>query len=32
MSDTVNPQREWRFYMQDMIGFAEKCQSYRPVA
>jgi len=23
MSDTVNPQREWRFYIQDMIGFAE---------
>jgi hypothetical protein len=32
MSDTVNPQREWRFYIQDMIGFAKKCQSYRPVA
>lgn len=28
MSDTVNPQRAWRFYIQDMIGFAEKCQSY----
>ena len=28
MSETVKPPREWRFYIQDMIGFAEKCQSY----
>jgi uncharacterized protein with HEPN domain len=28
MSDSSSPQREWRFYIQDMIGFAEKCQSY----
>ncbi|GJL66397.1 MAG: hypothetical protein NPIRA05_13680 [Nitrospirales bacterium] len=23
MSDSRGPQREWRFYLQDMIGFAE---------
>ena len=28
MSETVKPPREWRFYIQHMIGFAEKCQSY----
>jgi hypothetical protein len=28
MSDSRNSQREWRFYLQDMIGFAEKCLSY----
>ena len=26
MSDT--PQREWRFYLNDMIGFAEKVIAY----
>ena len=26
MSDTI--QREWRFYLDDMIGFAEKVMSY----
>ena len=26
MSDT--PQREWRFYLHDMIGFAEKVVAY----
>ena len=24
MSDGTKPQREWRFYINDMIGFAEK--------
>jgi uncharacterized protein with HEPN domain len=28
MSDSRTPQREWRFYIQDMMGFAEKCLSY----
>lgn len=28
MSDSRGSQREWRFYLQDMIGFAEKCLSY----
>lgn len=28
MSDSHNSQREWRFYLLDMIGFAEKCLSY----
>ncbi len=28
MSDAEAPQREWRFYIDDMIGFAEKVQSY----
>ncbi|VVC84122.1 Protein of unknown function DUF86, BT0167 group [Sideroxydans sp. CL21] len=26
MSDTVK--REWRFYLDDMIGFAEKVKAY----
>lgn len=26
MSD--RPRREWRFYVEDMIGFAQKVQSY----
>lgn len=28
MSDSRTPQREWRFYIQDMMGFAEKCLAY----
>ena len=28
MSDSRDSQREWRFYLQDMIGFAEKWLSY----
>jgi len=28
MSDSRGPQREWRFYIQDMIDFAQKCLSY----
>jgi len=28
MSDSRGPQREWRFYIRDMIGFAEKCLAY----
>lgn len=28
MSDSGGSQREWRFYLQGMIGFAEKCLSY----
>ena len=28
MSDSHGSQREWRFYLQDMIGFAGKCLSY----
>lgn len=28
MSDQGGPQREWRFYLEDMIGFAERCLSY----
>lgn len=28
MSDGRRQKREWRFYVQDMIGFAEKCLTY----
>ena len=28
MSDGTKPQREWRFYIDDMIGFAEKVLAY----
>jgi len=28
MSDDTRPQREWRFFIRDMIGFAEKCLTY----
>ncbi len=28
MSDAGKPVREWRFYIDDMIGFAEKVLSY----
>lgn len=28
MSASDKPQREWRFYIQDMIGFANKCLTY----
>lgn len=28
MSDGAKPPREWRFYIRDMIGFAEKCLTY----
>jgi uncharacterized protein with HEPN domain len=28
MSDDNNLQREWRFYLDDMIGFARKVQRY----
>lgn len=28
MSDEEKPAREWRFYVGDMIGFAEKILSY----
>jgi uncharacterized protein with HEPN domain len=28
MSDSPEPPREWRFYIQDMMGFAEKCLAY----
>lgn len=28
MSNSRGSQREWRFYLLDMIGFAEKCLSY----
>lgn len=28
MSNSRGSQREWHFYLQDMIGFAEKCLSY----
>jgi uncharacterized protein with HEPN domain len=28
MSDTTKPSREWRFYVDDMIGFAEKVLAY----
>jgi len=28
MSDGTKPQREWRFYINDMIGFAEKVLVY----
>ena len=28
MCDSPGSQREWRFYLQDMIGFAEKCLAY----
>ncbi len=28
MSDADNIQREWRFYLQDMIDFAQKSLSY----
>ncbi len=28
MSDSHTPQREWRIYIQDMIGFAQKCLAY----
>lgn len=28
MSDSDRPQREWRFYIRDMIEFAHKCLAY----
>lgn len=28
MSDEHKQRREWRFYIRDMISFAEKCLSY----
>lgn len=28
MSDDAKSQREWRFYILDMIGFADKCLTY----
>ncbi len=28
MSDSPKQQREWRFYIQDMLGFANRCLSY----
>lgn len=28
MSDSDTPEREWRFYIQDMISFARKCLAY----
>lgn len=28
MSEAERPVREWRFYVDDMIGFAEKVLSY----
>ena len=28
MSDAETPRREWRFYIEDMIGFAEKVLAY----
>lgn len=28
MSESDKPQREWRFYIQDMISFANKCLTY----
>jgi uncharacterized protein with HEPN domain len=28
MSDNQSGQREWRFYIDDMIGFAQKVQAY----
>jgi uncharacterized protein with HEPN domain len=28
MSDSDEPVREWRFYLDDMIGFAEKVLAY----
>jgi uncharacterized protein with HEPN domain len=28
MSDSDKPVREWRFYLDDMIGFAEKVLAY----
>jgi uncharacterized protein with HEPN domain len=28
MSDTGRGKREWRFYVDDMISFAEKVQTY----
>jgi uncharacterized protein with HEPN domain len=28
MSDTDRSEREWRFYLDDMIGFAEKVLAY----
>ena len=28
MSDASGPPREWRFYVQDMIGFCEKVRDY----
>lgn len=28
MSDSDTPEREWRFYIQDMISFAGKCLAY----
>ncbi len=28
MSEQASPQREWRFYIADMVGFAEKVLAY----
>jgi len=28
MSDAPDTKREWRFYLEDMMGFAEKCLAY----
>lgn len=28
MSESDTPEREWRFYIQDMISFARKCLAY----
>ena len=28
MSDQVTPKREWRFYLHDMIRFAQNVQTY----
>ncbi len=28
MSETRTPEREWRFYVDDMIGFAAKVLTY----
>jgi uncharacterized protein with HEPN domain len=28
MSDSPKPPREWRFYIQDVLSFAEKCLAY----
>jgi hypothetical protein len=28
MSDTGRSEREWRFYLDDMIAFAQKVRSY----
>jgi len=28
MSNSRRPEREWRFYLKDMIGFARRVQDY----